>query len=347
MKREQILMRLGYSFPKEKRRRVILSTDLKNEADDQYAVLHHLLTPAEDVMGIVAAHFEWFPRLMNKIANGEPLDESDKVFCKNVLGTEKVDPARAKGSFVFGNRFKTMEKSYEEGKLLLDLMDIDDVPLLRGAVHEIERDGTLPESEGADFIIQEALREDARPLYVCVLGSITDVAVALSKAPEIADRFTVIWIGGGPYPAGNTEFNLCQDIKAANIVFESPVALWQATSAVYSTMKVSFAELEERVAPCGKLGRYLVDQLYAFAATQRMPDGTARETWSLGDSPTLTVLMDDNPQRWELRRAPLLKEDATYGERENGKMIRVYQNVDVRLTLEDMYAKLKKCYGSR
>ena len=45
MKREEILSRLGYSLPKERRRRVILSTDLKNEADDQYAVMHHLLTP--------------------------------------------------------------------------------------------------------------------------------------------------------------------------------------------------------------------------------------------------------------------------------------------------------------
>ena len=35
------------------RLRVLLDTDAKNEADDQYAITHHLLTPMFDVRGIV------------------------------------------------------------------------------------------------------------------------------------------------------------------------------------------------------------------------------------------------------------------------------------------------------
>jgi purine nucleosidase len=39
------------------RRRVIINTDAKNEADDQFAIVHALLTPVFDLRGIVPAHF--------------------------------------------------------------------------------------------------------------------------------------------------------------------------------------------------------------------------------------------------------------------------------------------------
>jgi purine nucleosidase len=43
-------------FP-QKRARVIVDTDAKNEADDQYAIVHALLTPSFEVHGVIAAHF--------------------------------------------------------------------------------------------------------------------------------------------------------------------------------------------------------------------------------------------------------------------------------------------------
>lgn len=44
--------------PEKKRVRMIVDTDCKNEADDPFALVHHLLTPMFDVRGIIAAHFE-------------------------------------------------------------------------------------------------------------------------------------------------------------------------------------------------------------------------------------------------------------------------------------------------
>ncbi len=40
MKREELLKKLGFTVPENKKMRVILHTDAKNEADDQYAILH-------------------------------------------------------------------------------------------------------------------------------------------------------------------------------------------------------------------------------------------------------------------------------------------------------------------
>src|SRR3954468_14639081 len=41
----------------KRRRRVIIDTDAKNEADDQFAIVHALLSPSLDVRGLIAAHF--------------------------------------------------------------------------------------------------------------------------------------------------------------------------------------------------------------------------------------------------------------------------------------------------
>ena len=43
----------AYTVPENKKVRVIVHTDCKNEADDQYAVAHHLMTPRFDVKGLV------------------------------------------------------------------------------------------------------------------------------------------------------------------------------------------------------------------------------------------------------------------------------------------------------
>ena len=58
MKRAQILERLYINVPEDSVIPVIVDTDAKNEADDQYAIMHHLLSPKLKILGIVAAHYE-------------------------------------------------------------------------------------------------------------------------------------------------------------------------------------------------------------------------------------------------------------------------------------------------
>ena len=58
MKRTELLARMGMRLPLQTQLRVIVSSDVRNEADDQFAVAHHLLTPIFDLRGIVAAHYE-------------------------------------------------------------------------------------------------------------------------------------------------------------------------------------------------------------------------------------------------------------------------------------------------
>lgn len=50
-------MIMPFQIADNKRIRVIINTDPANEADDQYAIVHALLTPRFHIAGIIAAHF--------------------------------------------------------------------------------------------------------------------------------------------------------------------------------------------------------------------------------------------------------------------------------------------------
>ena len=342
MKREEVLQRLRFTVPEKKKKRVIVHTDICNEADDPFAIVQHLLTPSEEVEGIIAGHNEWVMGVMAPMMA--------KQYGLSVEDFEKQVLKRAGENSMVTPRYQSMEKSYQEGKKILELMEIDDVPMLRGSVMELQSDKKedLPESEGADFIIQQAMKEDDRPLYVALLGCLTDLAIAYLKEPKIADKVIAIWIGGGAYPDGGDEFNLKQDIRAARVLFDSPMEIWQIPNSVYATMEFSLAELVDKIAPCGKIGAYLCDEMLTFnekmgEAPGDFPHG---EIWSIGDNPTISVLLQNaSIPCWHMEHAPYINDDYSYTMRQDSKRIRVYDRVDTRLTLSDLFSKLRLCYG--
>lgn len=307
MKRSELLAKMNLQIPEAAQIRVVVCSDVKNEADDPFAVAHHLLTPSFDVRGVIATHFEG----------------------KAGAGT-------------------SMEQSYQGLQTLLAEMELDDVLALHGCREPLKQEGDGPDSEGVRFLLREALRPDPRPLYVTVLGALTDVAAAINRCPEITARMTVVWIGGGPYPHGMREFNLMQDLPAARTVFASPVALWQIPLNVYASMEVTVAELASRIRPCGAVGAYLYEQLETYNCQTFQPGGSLHrgENWCLGDQPAVGVLLQC-PMRgnWHTCPAPQIRDDMTYAPPAAGKPIRIYDAVDPRLILEDLYAKLKLCYA--
>jgi hypothetical protein len=334
MKRSEILSRLGFIVPEIKKKRVIIHSDIKAEADDPFAIVHHLLTPSSDVKCIIAANFE---DRYNMAQHGTlPLHLSPE------LEEQRKRFAQLKGT--------SMEQSYREGRKILDCMEIDDVPLFKGSVYELKNRDDLPESEGADFIIAEAMKDDDMPLYIALQGGLTDLAIAYKKEPRIADRLTAIWIGGGPYPNGGVEANIKRDMIASRIVFESPLKLWQVPISVYSTMEISLSELVRKIKPCGKIGAYLFEEMievndFYGKVPMRIPFPHG-ESWCLGDNPTVAVLLQGEERRcWHTEKAPFINDDYTYAPNQSGKEIRVYDSIDTRLTADDLFAKLELCYG--
>lgn len=66
----------------------------------------------------------------------------------------------------------------------------------QGAVDVAPDAGFSDPSEGSEWLVACARREDPRPLNVLVWGGIDDVAQALHDAPDITDKIVVHYIGG-------------------------------------------------------------------------------------------------------------------------------------------------------
>lgn len=305
-------MNYTFSVPDNKRVRMIVSTDCKNEADDQFALAHHLMTPMFILKGIVPCHFNMFSR-----------DYGDG---------------------------HTAQASMDEVNKVLDLMDRQGVcPVCKGSEFPMKDEQTPAVSDGAKLIAEEAMKDDPHPLFIACQGALTDVASALLMKPEIADRMTAIWIGGALYPEGGEEFNLRQDIAAANVVMKSGMKVWQVPSTVYKKVIVSLAELQLNVQPCGEIGNYLYQQMVDFNNTfyqfQEWPHG---EIWGLGDSPTVGLLLAEvqRTDLYEMVEAPEISyEDMSYHFTGKNRKIRVYHDPNAELTLRDFFAKLKLNYG--
>ena len=252
---------------------------------------------------------------------------------------------------IFAEQFggpETTRRSYEEINTILDAMGLD-TPALMG------EEGKFSDTEGrelspaGEFLIQEALKAEERPLFVLCLGAITNVAAAIRECPEIASRMTVVWIAGQNMDAPNPdyrEFNSGNDIDAANFIVTCGVNLWLIPITVYGTMHIGLAEIQRRIYPCGRIGQHLFENMVAYNMSE-YAGWTAGESWSLGDSPAVGVALDPNCGKYIYREAPIFNEDTTYRFEPGRPMIRVYTSINSRFILEDFIAKLELVYGTK
>jgi inosine-uridine nucleoside N-ribohydrolase len=134
---------------------------------------------------------------------------------------------------------------------LVELAGRADVPVYRGSVRPMVKDlvtaeyvhgptgldgadlppPTLAESPGhaVDRII-EIVSSSPRPVTICTLGPLTNVALALVRQPAITGNIEqIVMMGGGFFEGGNTtpaaEFNIFVDPHAAHVVFSAGVPI--------------------------------------------------------------------------------------------------------------------------
>lgn len=284
-------------------------------------------------------------KMVRVITNTDAKNEADDQFAiVQTLLSPKFDNVGFIAAHFGVNRVvNSMNQSYNELETIFDKMDFSTKGLLyKGAPHPLPDQQTPVDSEGARLIIREALKDDPRPLFVTFMGPLTDLASAYLMEPRIAGRLTAVWIGGGQYPHGGIEFNLGNDIHAANVVFSSNIDVWQVPKNVYEMMPVSLAELEYRVRPCGKIGEYLCDQLegHSHQPIPRKSNFRSGETWVLGDNPSVGLILYETRFEYEYISAPLITQDMTYVHTGLNRALRVYKSIDSRLILEDLFAKL-------
>ncbi|NKJ41361.1 nucleoside hydrolase [Novosphingobium sp. SG720] len=303
------------------RMRVIVDNDLAGDPDGLFQLAHALRSPSADVRLIVGSH-------LHSPQDAEPDDG------------HQADKAAAKA------------------RELLALMGLAGrVPVVRGAEGALGRADRRSSAEAVAAIVAEGMRSDVQtPLFYTAGAGLTDLAAALQAEPSLAQRMTLVWIGGAEHdgvalpPPGGTpgEYNFTIDPAAAQFVFgQSGIPIWQVPRNAYRQMLVSLAELRV-LAQSGPVGAWLVAQLDHMRGQLTRIGRNLGEVYALGDSPlvTLTALQaafepDPASSRYHLVPTPRLGEDGAYLPRPDGRPMRVYDWIDTRLTFADMFAKLE------
>lgn len=193
-------------------------------------------------------------------------------------------------------------------------------------------------SAAARAIVAEAMRDDPLPLFFTCGGPLTNLAHALRLEPAIADRMTLVWIGGSAYPEGGSEYNLVTDIDAARHVFEhSKIPIWQIPDTAYRQLQLSVAEMTADFPNISAVTRWLYGR-YADLP----PFVTLGGAITLGDSPLvlLTSVSAESSQS-SIVLAQHFLDDGRYGGEIVGRRIRVFEQLDSRLALGDFLAVMR------
>ena len=221
---------------------MVLDTDTANEIDDQFAVVHALLS--QDRLQLEAIYATLFTREGNTPAEGVAESEAE---IHRLLERLYVDPS---------------------GRVL------------RGADRFLADDQPTVANAASNDLIRRALEPRDGRLWVAAIGALTNIASALNDAPEIAERICIVWLGGQAQHAVDArEFNLYQDPVAARMVFESGAPLVHIPCyGAASHLLTSTAELDVYVRPQGAIGEYLAD---IFREHNEQYPGRSKEIWDL------------------------------------------------------------------
>ncbi len=135
-------------------------------------------------------------------------------------------------------------------------------------------------SEGSEWIVRSARRQDPRPLWILVWGGIDDLAQALHDAPDIEPKLRVYFIGG---PNKMWSADAYDDIELhhprlwmieANTTYRGWFTGGDQSAAWDNTRFVT-----EHVAGRGALGDFFATQL--------------KGTLKMGDSPSVVYVLQD------------------------------------------------------
>ena len=186
------------------RQKIIIDTDPGQ--DDAVAILLALASPDElEMLGITT------------VAGNVPLSRTSTNARKVLeLGGRPDIPVHAGCMRPMLRKPRTAE--YVHGPTGLNGPDLPEPKMPLGKAH------------GVDWIIETLMAHPAGTITLCTLGPLTNVGMALVKAPAIAERIQrIVMMAGAYFEVGNVtpaaEFNVYVDPEAADVVMRSGIPI--------------------------------------------------------------------------------------------------------------------------
>jgi inosine-uridine nucleoside N-ribohydrolase len=268
---------------------VVLSTDVGNEIDDQWAIVYLLSNPRFDVRGIISAHA---PSLVPPAAHTSYLILRDVVEKRMGL---TVHPPLLEGSSLS--------------------LKSDSEPQPNASV-----DFLIETSR--EFSPQNRLT-------VLTIGAVTDAASAILKDPSIANRIRIIDMGFKSWQEGGDEFNILNDVKAMQVLLHSDVPLVVGAADVCrATLSLTLDQAREMVAHRGPIGEWLWQeyQEWYYRNVKPLRKNDLSKSWVIWDIITLAYALDMTTATEHPR--PLLRDGVTFDHVATDKKITWITNVD-------------------
>jgi len=225
------------------KRKIIIDTDPGQ--DDAVAILLALASPEElDVLAVVA------------VAGNVGLVQNAKNALKVVELSGRRDVPVYAGS-VRPMRRRLVTAEHVHGATGLD------------GPHLPEPKLKLQPKHGVDFLVDTLTAAEPASIMLCTLGPLTNVAMALVKAPGCVRGIgEIVMMGGAYFEVGNitpaAEFNIFVDPDAADVVLRSGVKITMIPLDVTHGVLATRARLD-RIAALGNRAGKAVSEMLSFS----------------------------------------------------------------------------------
>ena len=280
---------------------VILSTDVGNEIDDQWAVAYLLVNPEFDALGIISAH--------------APTVAPPAAHTTYMLLLDEVE-----------NRFKMYSHPPLFEGSSLPLEDVKTPRPNAGVDFIIQSSKRLSKTDR---------------LNVVAIGAATDVASAILIGPFIVDRIRVVAMAFNNWPEGGDEFNVLNDVKAWQVILASNVPVVVGCGDVCRNhLSLTLDQARDLISAHGPVGRWLwgefVAWYYRFLKPIRKDDFS--KPWIIWDDITLAFALGMTTQ--EVHPRPVLNDNARFEHPQTERTITWITGIDQTRMWADFVGKL-------
>ncbi len=337
--------------------RVIIDTDTNNEIDDQFAIAWALLSQDRlEIEGVLAEPYSFahhqapmlaaYEQILNQGAGEQKevmLVGSYHNWAQNLIDAN-IDPRTV--NFVLPD--EGMELSYQEILKVYALMDADPTGLVfRGSPGYLPSLDQPIQSAAVDHLIERAMADDKRPLYVVAIGAVTNIASAILIEPKIIENMVVIWTSGYPSRSNMsnlTSLNLMQDEVSSRLLFDCGVPhVYLPGFYIGAQLTLSLPDMKEWVRGRGKIGDYLY-HLYTHNPIHKqrgITDHFAR-TWVIWDVINIAWMLNPDWVPSQIMHSPILTDDLHWQHDPSRHLMREAVGINRDAIFRDFFTKLEQ-----